>query len=208
MEIRFTSAVNTLQVPAIRFHFEESKNGTEALCCQYSSIHLCASVYLSKNITVHSVLSNTLRGILPVNSNQNSPLYFRLKRKEPLCRTLAEGWKKGGYIHLYKQMQCAIWSFNICNIRLGCSGYCYYAISHHPELAIQYRGFTINADQSIETNFFSSASFLVLKPLFCDFFLVPVQSVQRYCIRHVPLGSFFALQLMHLPPLLLRTIFP
>lgn len=54
----------------------------------------------------------------------------------------------------------------------------------------------------------SSASFLVLKPLFCDFFLVPVQSVQRYCIRHVPLGSFFALQLMHLPPLLLRTIFP
>ena len=103
----------------------------------------------------------TPRGILPVNSNQNSPLYFRLKRKEPLCRTLAEGWKKGGYIHLYKQMRCAIWSFNICNIRLGCSGYCYYAISHHPELAIQYRGFTINADQSIETNFFSSASFLV-----------------------------------------------
>ena len=103
----------------------------------------------------------TPRGILPVNSNQNSPLYFRLKRKEPLCRALAEGWKKGGYIHLYKQMQCAIWSFNICNIRLGCSGYCYYAISHHPELAIQYRGFTINADQSIETNFFSSASFLV-----------------------------------------------
>ena len=103
----------------------------------------------------------TPRGILPVNSNQNSPLYFRLKRKEPLCRTLAEGWKKGGYIHLYKQMQCAIWSFNICNIRLGCSGYCYYAISHHPGLAIQYRGFTINADQSIETNFFSSASFLV-----------------------------------------------
>ena len=103
----------------------------------------------------------TPRGILSVNSNQNSPLYFRLKRKEPLCRTLAEGWKKGGYIHLYKQMQCAIWSFNICNIRLGCSGYCYYAISHHPELAIQYRGFTINADQSIETNFFSSASFLV-----------------------------------------------
>ena len=103
----------------------------------------------------------TPRGILPVNSNQNSPLYFRLKRKEPLCQALAEGLKKGGYIHLYKQMRCAIWSFNICNIRLGCSGYCYYAISHHPELAIQYRGFTINADQSIETNFFSSASFLV-----------------------------------------------
>ena len=103
----------------------------------------------------------TPRGILPVNNNQNSPLYFRPKRKEPLCRALAEGWKKGGYIHLYKQMRCAIWSFNICNIRLGCSGYCYYAISHHPGLAIQYLGFTINAVQSIETNFFSSASFLV-----------------------------------------------
>ena len=40
----------------------------------------------------------TPRGILPVNSNQNSHLYFRPKRKEPLCRALAEGWKKGGYI--------------------------------------------------------------------------------------------------------------
>ena len=83
------------------------------------------------------------------------------EEKDEFDVELTEGLKKGGYIHLYKQMQCAIWSFNICNIRLGCSGYCYYAISHHPELAIQYRGFTINADQSIETNFFSSASFLV-----------------------------------------------
>ena len=83
------------------------------------------------------------------------------EEKDEFDVELTEGLKKGGYIHLYKQMQCAIWSFNICNIRLGCSGYCYYAIFHHPELAIQYRGFTINADQSIETNFFSSASFLV-----------------------------------------------
>ena len=52
----------------------------------------------------------TPRGILPVNSNQNSPLYFRLKRKEPLCRALAEGWKKKGVIFIY---------INKCNVQFG-----------------------------------------------------------------------------------------
>lgn len=88
MEIRFTSAVNTLQVPAIRFHFEESKNGTEALCCQYSSIHLCASVYLSKNITVHSVLRNTLR------DTQNLPFIFSRLRSITACHLCLNGLSK------------------------------------------------------------------------------------------------------------------
>ena len=88
MEIRFTSAVNTLQVPAIRFHFEESKNGTEALCCQYSSIHLCASVYLSKNITVHSVLCNTLR------DTQNLSFIFSRLRSITACHLCLNGLSK------------------------------------------------------------------------------------------------------------------
>ena len=52
----------------------------------------------------------------------------------------------------------------------------------------------------------SSASFFVLNPRFWDFFLVPVQSVHRYWICHVPFGSRFALQLIRSPPWLRRTI--
>ena len=58
------------------------------LCCQYSSIHLCASVYLSKNITVHSVLRNTLR------NTQNLPFIFSRLRSITACHLCLNGLSK------------------------------------------------------------------------------------------------------------------
>ena len=104
----------------------------------------------------------TPRGILPVNSNQNSPLYFRLKRKEPLCRALAEGWKKGViFIYINKcNVQFGVLSQADKIIRIRSTSH-YLIISAISVWVVPDIGFKVNADQSIETNFFSSASFLV-----------------------------------------------